>query len=89
MPRKPHPSLKQLRKDHPELEVHHRKAKANGGLNNLGNLKMVSPELHVCYNLLFGGSATPQEICKILNTWIDPEFCLIVCKPRNSHRRRK
>ena len=57
---------------------HHRKARSNGGKSNQGNVVRVNKDLHDSFHHLFG-NATVHEIAKILNdTWINPDYKLIV-----------
>ena len=61
---------------------HHRLAKSLGGTFSDENISVVPICLHEAYNALFGGNATPQQVCKVLTTvWIDPAY-VIVCIPK-------
>lgn len=60
--------------------THHRKPKSIGGTNEERNISYVRDKEHQAYHLLFSNK-TPYEISKILNdTWIDPDYELIVKK---------
>jgi len=60
--------------------IHHRKAKNNGGTGDPANLVEVPVDHHRAFHLLFDTKSVP-EIARILNdTWIDPSWELIARK---------
>lgn len=62
------------------VDIHHRKPKARGGKGARGNKITVPKHLHIHYHALFQ-SKDPNQVAKILNeTWIDPNFLLVVVK---------
>lgn len=61
---------------------HHRKCKSNGGTFTKRNISRVDSTLHQAFHKLFVNADT-FGIAQILNdTWIDPDYILIV-KRRN------
>lgn len=57
---------------------HHRRAKADKGSNDPHNISIVPEAHHRAFHNLFG-LGKPHDVAKILNdTWIDPDFELIV-----------
>jgi hypothetical protein len=64
------------------MSWHHRKCKSNGGDTSPGNMVLVQDQKHKAFHLLFQNH--PAEIiAEILNqTWIDPQFKLIVRRRR-------
>lgn len=62
------------------LQKHHRKCKSNGGTRIKRNISIVKPNFHQAYHIMFANADT-FGIAKILNeTWIDPDYKLIVVK---------
>lgn len=69
-------------KKHKRTNVHHRKPRSMQGTNAPENLSTVNVAHHVAYHTLFG-PGDPHFIAKYLNeTWIDPDYVLIVVKKR-------
>lgn len=61
---------------------HHRKCKSNGGTFAKRNISRVKSSLHQAFHILFSNKNT-YGIAQVLNdTWIDPDYILIV-KKRN------
>lgn len=59
---------------------HHRKCKSNGGTRAKRNISRVKMTDHKAFHQLFSNRDT-YEIARILNeTWIDPDYRLIVVK---------
>lgn len=59
---------------------HHRRPKSLGGNSSKANISKVSPTLHQSFHKLFA-NADPFKIAQILNdTWLDPNYKLIVQK---------
>lgn len=59
---------------------HHRKCKSNGGTFAKRNISKVNSKLHQSFHNLFANADT-YRIAEILNeTWIDPDYKLIVVK---------
>lgn len=59
---------------------HHRKCKSNGGTRIKRNISKVKPTEHKAFHILFSNKDT-YGIAEILNeTWIDPDYKLIVVR---------
>ena len=57
---------------------HHRKPKSLGGTDHPSNLVIVPQNRHAAYHLLFN-EGDPEYVAMVLNqTWIDPEYELVV-----------
>lgn len=72
---------------------HHKLAKVNGGkkyVNGHTNIVRVPVETHRAFHYLFG-TLSAQDICAIINTWIDPNWKFICVKRErgNCHGRQK
>ncbi len=67
------------KKNH-SMSDHHRKPQCKGGKRLNGNISRVRDDYHRAYHLLFK-EGDPEYIAKVLNeTWIDPEYLVIVIK---------
>jgi len=64
-----------------QLTRHHRKPRAKGGNDLPTNISMVTTKKHESYHILFGHGGDVEETARILNeTWIDPEYKLVVVR---------
>lgn len=77
--------LKRKHKRSNRFNWHHRKCRSNGGTDDPSNLIQVSALLHECWHILFANREA-VEIAEIINeTWLDPEFYLVVYKKKDDY----
>ena len=63
-----------MRKEH---DLHHRKPRSIGGMNEFKNVAKVPRNKHEAYHLLFSNLTAPQ-IADVLNMfWIDPDYFMV------------
>jgi len=76
----PHTLFFERNKMPQKLSRHHRKPVKNGGSDHPNNISLVSKTKHQAFHTLFG-TMDPQGIADELNnTWIDPNYRLIVVR---------
>lgn len=69
-----------MRRKHKETDIHHRKARSNGGDNSDNNVVKVIKSKHQAFHHLFY-DGSPQKVANILNrSWIDIDYKLVVVK---------
>lgn len=62
---------------------HHRKPRFLNGDNDKRNISIVKANQHVAYHCLFGHGGDVYYIARVLNeTWIDPDYTLIVVRKK-------
>jgi len=68
-----------MRRKKPVTDVHHKKARSNGGTNDDSNMIVVQKSKHQSFHHLFY-DGSPQKVVSIINKWIDPDFEVILVK---------